>query len=54
VGLRNVRERLALHFGERARLYAGFVGRGRWLSEIRMPLLQEPAAAERQPAAVHA
>lgn len=43
IGLRNVRERLAVHFGERAVLEAGPHGADRtsmqWVAEIRMPLV---------------
>ncbi len=43
VGLRNVQERLAVQFGERAKVSAGPVD-GRWVAEISMPLLAEPPA----------
>jgi|SRR5579859_2799290 len=39
IGLANVRERLAVQFGERASFAAGPAGEGEWLAEIRMPLL---------------
>jgi hypothetical protein len=42
VGLRNVRERLAVQFGDDAQLMAGERQLGRWVAEIRMPLLREP------------
>jgi hypothetical protein len=45
VGLSNVRERLAVHFGERARVVAGFADPGHWAVEIRMPVLREVPAA---------
>src|SRR5579864_6904537 len=41
IGLANVRERLAVQFGERARFEAGPTGEGEWLAEIRMPLLRD-------------
>ncbi len=40
IGLRNVRERLAVQFGERAIFTAGGDG-GNWIAEIRMPLLRD-------------
>jgi two-component sensor histidine kinase len=39
IGLRNLRERLAVQFDGRAGLNAGPTGTGDWLAEIRMPLL---------------
>jgi two-component system, LytTR family, sensor kinase len=45
VGLRNVRERLAVHFGERGRLAVGPTTNGRWAAEVRMPLLHDQPAA---------
>jgi two-component system, LytTR family, sensor kinase len=48
IGLRNVRDRLAIQFGERASFHAGADESGRWVAEIRMPLLTdvlEPTAA---------
>jgi len=46
VGLRNVRERLAVHFGERASFEAGRAGPSEWAAKIGMPLLEEgPARA---------
>jgi len=41
IGLANVRERLAVQFGERASFTAGPSGEGEWLAEIRMPLLRD-------------
>ena len=41
IGLRNVRRRLALHFGERATVRADAGGQGEWMAEIRLPLLSE-------------
>jgi two-component system LytT family sensor kinase len=45
VGLRNVRERLAVHFGERGRLAVGRTENGRWSAELRMPLLRAQPAS---------
>jgi len=42
VGLRNVRERLAVQFGTDATFAAGPRSDGTWLSVIEMPLLREP------------
>jgi hypothetical protein len=39
IGLRNVRERLAVHFGDRSQLNAGLDEPRQWKSEIRLPLL---------------
>lgn len=51
IGLANVRERLAVQFGDRARFSAGPEGAQRWVAEIRMPLLRDgPEAAARVPA----
>jgi hypothetical protein len=41
IGLANVRERLAVQFGERASFEAGPVDDGQWLAQIRMPLLRD-------------
>ena len=41
IGLTNVRERLAVQFGERASFEAGPAGEGEWVAEIRMPLLRD-------------
>jgi Histidine kinase len=41
IGLRNVRERLSVHFGDRANLTARSSASCRWVSEVRMPLLRE-------------
>jgi hypothetical protein len=46
IGLRNVRERLAVHFGDRARLVVLHEGHAMWVSMVEMPVLREPAAAE--------
>jgi hypothetical protein len=45
IGLRNVRERLAVHFGERGRLVQCEEPEA-WTSIVQMPVLREPAAAE--------
>ena len=45
IGLRNVRERLAVQFGDRARFSAGPLASGDWIAEICMPLLKEPDTA---------
>ena len=39
IGLKNVRHRLALHFGERATLRAAAQQQGEWTVEIQLPLL---------------
>lgn len=55
IGLRNVRERLGIQFGERAQLTATRGLNGLWLAEVRMPLLcGRPAAGalEHEPEAV--
>src|SRR5260370_36671358 len=41
IGLRNVRERLAVQFAERATFKAQAAGAGAWITEIRMPLLRD-------------
>jgi two-component system LytT family sensor kinase len=41
IGLGNVRERLAVQFGERAVFAAGPADENTWLAEIRMPLLRD-------------
>ncbi len=54
IGLRNVRERLAVHFGERARLDAGAADETTWRATITLPALREldgatePAGADAQ------
>lgn len=45
VGLNNVRERLAVHFGERGQLAVGRSHDGRWSAEIRLPLLHDQPAS---------
>ena len=51
VGLRNVRERLAVQFGDRASLEAGPVGTGQWVAVLRIPaLLDGPATMAAAPA----
>ena len=47
IGLRNVRERLSVHFAARATLTAGSTGSGQWVAEVRMPLLSDGPAARR-------
>ena len=54
IGLRNVRDRLAIQFGERASFHAGLGADSQWVAEIRMPLLTDvletaPAAAAAEP-----
>jgi hypothetical protein len=50
VGLRNVRERLAVHFGNRSRLAAGHVSGGGWSAELRIPVLRDlPHRSEGSP-----
>jgi two-component system, LytTR family, sensor kinase len=41
IGLRNVRERLAVQFAERARFTAEAADPDNWIAEIRMPLLRD-------------
>jgi hypothetical protein len=41
IGLRNVGERLALHFGTRAALCSGPSGPGEWTATIRIPLIYD-------------
>jgi Histidine kinase len=45
IGLRNVRERLVVHFGDRGTLLTQLEQPGSWAAVIAMPLLREPAAA---------
>ena len=50
IGLANVRERLAVQFGERASFTAGPGDDQQWVAEIHMPLLRDgPEAAPRAP-----
>jgi len=51
IGLNNVRERLAIQFGERASLTA-FEADELWRAEVRMPLLRAGAAAARPSASL--
>ena len=44
IGLKNVRERLAVQFGDRAQLFAGVID-GEWVSEISMPEIEREAQA---------
>jgi Histidine kinase len=41
IGIRNVRDRLAVHFGERAAFGSQAVGAAAWVAEIRMPLVAD-------------
>jgi hypothetical protein len=41
IGLRNVRERLAVQFGERAVFQSGELEPGIWIAEIRLPKLHD-------------
>jgi LytS/YehU family sensor histidine kinase len=41
IGLKNVRERLAIQFGERAKFHASKSDDANWIAEIRMPLLRD-------------
>jgi sensor histidine kinase YesM len=51
VGLRNISERLAVHFGERARLDAGPADATTWQATITLPALREHGGApESEPA----
>jgi Histidine kinase len=45
IGLRNVHERLVVHFGDRGTLLAQCEQPGSWAAVVAMPLLREPAAA---------
>ena len=54
IGLRNVRDRLAIQFGERASFHAAADESGQWVAEIRMPLLTDvlesaPSTASAEP-----
>jgi hypothetical protein len=50
VGLRNVRDRLTVHFGDRATFDARATGTNEWTAQIRMPLLGEgPRSASTEP-----
>ncbi len=50
IGLANVRERLAVQFGERAQFEAGPAQEGEWVAEIHMPLLRDgPESGARGP-----
>ena len=50
IGLRNVRERLAVHFGERGSLIVRTDPPTIWTSIVQLPLLREPVAAVPAPA----
>jgi signal transduction histidine kinase len=41
IGLRNVRERLLLHFGDGATFEAGSTGPSSWLAQIDMPIVHD-------------
>jgi hypothetical protein len=45
IGLRNVRERLAVQFGERAVFHSGELEPGIWIAEIRLPKLHDAREA---------
>lgn len=51
IGLKNVRERLAIQFGEQAVFDAAARPGGLWVAEIRLPLLLEPSEPVMAPAA---
>jgi hypothetical protein len=44
IGVRNVRERLTVHFGDRGTLLTQSEQPGSWAAVVQMPLLREPAA----------
>jgi hypothetical protein len=46
IGLRNVRERLAVHFGDRGSLLVRGEEPGAWAAIVQIPVVREPAAAE--------
>jgi hypothetical protein len=46
IGLRNVRERLAVHFGDQATFSSRAVQGARWVAEIRIPLVADGPPAE--------
>ncbi|HEX8755832.1 MAG TPA: histidine kinase [Steroidobacteraceae bacterium] len=49
IGLRNVRDRLAIQFGERASFHTAPDESGQWVAEIRMPLLTDVIEAAPAP-----
>lgn len=49
VGLRNVRERLAVQFAEKASLEAGPSGSGEWIATVRIPILRDGPARSAAP-----
>ena len=49
IGLRNVRERLAVQFGERAALRVGANAPDTWVAEVRMPVLRDGPGINAQP-----
>ena len=46
IGLRNVRERLAVQFGERASLRVGCVNTTQWVADLTLPILRERHATD--------
>ena len=48
IGLRNIRERLSLHFGDAATLHASAIDNGTWVSEVQMPLVRDVRGSERR------
>jgi LytS/YehU family sensor histidine kinase len=54
IGLNNVRERLAIQFGERAGFSAMPGYDSVWIAEIRIPLLRDGPQATREPQRTHA
>ncbi len=50
IGLANVRERLEVQFGGRAHFTAGEAQEGRWVAQIRMPLLRDGPEGRPEPA----
>jgi hypothetical protein len=49
IGLRNVRERLAIQFGARASFSAGAGSEGSWLAVVRLPLLRDIPPSRPEP-----
>ncbi|HEY6451501.1 MAG TPA: histidine kinase [Steroidobacteraceae bacterium] len=49
IGLRNVRERLVLQFGDRSAFHAGAAEGLTWRAEIRLPLVRDAATPDRDP-----
>ena len=46
IGIRNTRERLAVHFGDRASLRSARDGDNKWCAELRMPQLRDRPQAD--------